>query len=141
MKKALLIVCGWLLVALGTIGAFFPVIPTTPFLLLAAACFSGASEKAYRFLLSNPFFGSYIRHYKTGQGLSIREKAQALILLWVMLTVGAVAMGKVWAYVVFPLIGLGVTCHLLMIKTARSQTKRLGESEYQPGLSPEEKEL
>lgn len=137
MKKSLLLVCGWLLVALGTVGAFLPVLPTTPFFLLAAACFSGASEKAYRFLLNSPFFGSYIRHYKTGQGISRREKAQALILLWGMLIAGALAMGKVWAYVVLPLIGLGVTCHLALIKTAR-QEKRAAAPEVQPGLSPEE---
>ncbi len=120
MKKRLLIVCGWLLVAMGIAGIILPVLPTTPFLLLAAACFSGTSEKAFHFLLKSPVFGPYIHHYRTGRGVSIKTKAQAIVLLWVFLALGALLMGKTWAYIVFPIIGAGVTCHLLLIKTAQS---------------------
>ena len=123
MKKKLLIVCGWLLVALGAVGIFLPVLPTTPFLLLAAACFSGSSARAHRFLVKSPFFGPYIQHYQTGQGVSAGRKIQAVALLWALLAVGALTMGKTWAYIVFPVIGAGVTCHLLLIKTSRPEKK------------------
>ncbi len=118
MRKRLLVICGWLMVAIGMAGIILPVLPTTPFLLLAAACFSGTSERAYRFLLKSPVFGPYIRHYRTKQGVSVRTKVQAISLLWALLILGAVTMGKTWAYIVFPIIGAGVTCHLLLIKTA-----------------------
>ncbi len=123
MKKKLLLCLGWLLVALGAVGIVLPVLPTTPFLLLAAACFSGSSEKAYRFLLKSPLFGPFIQHYKTGQGVSIGRKVQAIATLWALLAAGAYAMQKTWAYIAFPIIGAAVTCHLLLIKTA----KRTGE--------------
>ena len=124
MKKYILLACGWLLVALGTVGAFIPVLPTTPFLLLAAVCFSSTSPRAYRFLQGSPFFGSYIRHYQTGQGVALGAKVQAIALLWAMLALGALVMQKTWAYIVFPIIGAGVTCHLVMIKTAPRPQKR-----------------
>lgn len=123
MKKTLLIVCGWLLVALGAVGMLLPVLPTTPFLLLAAACFSGSSAKAHRFLVKSPFFGPYIQHYQTGQGVSVGRKIQAVTLLWAMLALGALTIGKTWTYIVFPAIGAGVTCHLVLIKTARPDKK------------------
>ncbi len=125
MRKKLLAVCGWLMVAIGAVGIILPVLPTTPFLLLAAACFSGTSERAYRFLLKSPVFGSYIHHYRTKQGVSVRTKVQAISLLWILLALGAVTMEKTWAYIAFPIIGAGVTCHLLLIKTARPEKEGL----------------
>ncbi len=121
MKKKLLILCGGLMVAIGAAGIILPVLPTTPFLLLAAACFSGTSEKAYRFLLKSPLLGPYIHHYRTGQGVSVRTKVQAVTMLWVLLALGTIIMEKTWAYIAFPIIGAGVTCHLLLMKTARQE--------------------
>ena len=115
----MLIVCGIILTAAGAAGILLPLLPTTPFLLLAAACFSGTSERAYRFLTKSPIFGAYIRHYRTGQGISARAKAQAIFMLWAALFLAASLVGKIWAYIVFLLIGAGVTCHLLFMKTAR----------------------
>ena len=60
LKKYVLIACGFLLLALGAVGIVIPVVPTTPFVLLAAGCFSASSPKAYQFLLRSRFFGPYI---------------------------------------------------------------------------------
>ncbi len=135
MKKKLLIICGWLMVAIGTAGIILPVLPTTPFLLLAAACFSGTSERAHRFLLKSPVFCSYIHHYRTGQGVSVKAKVQAISLLWALLALSALVIEKAWAYIAFPIIGAGVTCHLLLIKTARP------EKECAPGCKHAKEEL
>jgi len=124
MKKKLLLCLGWLMVVSGAVGIVLPVLPTTPFLLLAAACFSGSSEKAYQFLLSSPWFGPFIEHYRTGRGVRLGRKIQAILTLWVFLALGVYTLQKTWAYVAFPIIGMAVTCHLLWIKTATPAVKK-----------------
>ena len=64
LTRNLLIVGGTLCVALATLGLFLPVLPTTPFLLLAAVCYACSSERFYYWLLSNRWFGAYIRNYR-----------------------------------------------------------------------------
>jgi uncharacterized membrane protein YbaN (DUF454 family) len=116
--RALLIACGTLFVALGVLGIFVPVLPTTPFLLLAAACYARSSQRFYDWLLSNRWFGQYIRDYREGRGLPLREKLVTLTLLWLAIAASA------WLFVVNPLIELvlvaiavGVSAHLVRLKT------------------------
>ncbi|HEY0875430.1 MAG TPA: YbaN family protein [Vicinamibacterales bacterium] len=110
LMKALLIVSGTLFVALGVIGIFLPLMPTTVFLLLAAACYARSSERFHRRLVEHPWLGSYIRQR---QGMSARQKAVTLSLLWISL--GATMIWTVeaaWLRVLLTLIGLGVTLHV-----------------------------
>ncbi|MEK9767049.1 MAG: YbaN family protein, partial [Thalassolituus sp.] len=58
--RILVLLVGWLSVALGFIGIFLPVLPTTPFLLLAAACFVRTSPKFYQWLIDHPRLGKYL---------------------------------------------------------------------------------
>lgn len=118
MKKLLLLSCGWISLAVGFIGIFLPILPTTPLVVLAALCFSASSPKAYAYLCRNRFFGPYIINYRTKQGVSPAAKARGIIAVWCLLGISALAMQKVWAYVLFSIIGIGVTIHLLMLKTA-----------------------
>ena len=78
VTRALWLVAGLLCPGLGTIGMVLPILPTTPFLLAAAACFCKSSARMYNWLLSNKWFGEYIRNYKEGRGLPIRTKITAL---------------------------------------------------------------
>lgn len=78
----LLLGIGWLSVALGVAGIFLPVLPTTPFLLLAAACFVRSSQRVYVWLVTHPRLGPWIRDYLDGQGIPIRAKAWAIGLMW-----------------------------------------------------------
>jgi uncharacterized membrane protein YbaN (DUF454 family) len=66
--RILLVIAGTLFVGLGIIGIFIPVLPTTPFLLLAAACYARSSRKFHEWLLNNRWFGDYIRNYLQGKG-------------------------------------------------------------------------
>jgi uncharacterized membrane protein YbaN (DUF454 family) len=125
MKRILLITCGALCLALGAVGIVIPVLPTTPFVLLAAGCFSASSPKAYQTLRRSRLFGPYIEHYKSGGGITRAAKARAIIVLWALLIISAVAFWKLWLAPVLGAVGIGVTLHLLLIKT-RPGAKRAG---------------
>jgi uncharacterized membrane protein YbaN (DUF454 family) len=117
-----LIAAGTLSLVLGIVGVFLPVLPTTPFLLLAAACYARGSTSFYNWLMNNRLFGTYIRNYREGRGLPPRIKAILIVLLWV--TIGysaAFAVHVLWARVVLILIAVGVTAHILYIRTLRHQ--------------------
>lgn len=119
-QRKLFIVLGTLCVALGVLGMFLPVLPTTPFLLLAAACYGRSSERCYRWLTSNRWCGEYIRNYREGRGLPMRQKILTLLLLW--LTIGSTvywALSQWWLRALLIGIATGVTIHLLRIKTYR----------------------
>lgn len=72
---------GFLFVALGLLGVFLPVLPTTPFMLLAAACFARSSRRIHRWLLNNPTFGPIIDEWHTYRSIPYRAKRTALLLI------------------------------------------------------------
>ena len=79
LKKWGLIFFGILNVALGTLGAFLPILPTTPFLLLAAYCFIRSSDKLYNWLINHKKLGRFIREYSLENGLTIKTKVVSLV--------------------------------------------------------------
>lgn len=81
-------VLGFISLGLGIIGIFLPVVPTTPFVLLAAACFARSSERWHQWLLNNPTFGPMVRRWETDRCISLRTKTVALLS---MLGVGSVS--------------------------------------------------
>ncbi len=90
MKKGLYVVLGTIALALGFIGIFLPVIPTTPLVLLAAACYMRGSERLHGWLLESKWFGETIRTYQSGQGLRKATKVRAIGLMWIVITISAV---------------------------------------------------
>ena len=83
MTRGLLIVLGWISLALGTIGVFLPILPTTPFVILAASLFARSSPKLHRRLLDSPFFGPILRDWESHGVIRLPTKllATAVILL------------------------------------------------------------
>lgn len=77
-----LLAIGWLSVLLGVIGIFVPVLPTTPFLLLAAACFVRSSRRFYLWLVNHKHLGPWIRDYLEGNGIPLKGKVYAIGLMW-----------------------------------------------------------
>jgi hypothetical protein len=121
--RVALIAAGVLFVCLGVVGAFVPVLPTTPFLLLAAACFVRSSERMHRWLLGKCVFGEYLRRYRDGEGIPLASKIWTLALLWAALGISAffaVPARLWWVRLCLLAVGLGVTIHILRIKTRRS---------------------
>ncbi|MBX0359505.1 YbaN family protein [Halobacillus sp. Nhm2S1] len=82
MVRVLLIVIGSISLVLGVLGIVLPLVPTTPFLLLTGACYVRSSDRLYNWLMSNKWFGSYIKNYKAGRGIPVRAKVSLLIMIW-----------------------------------------------------------
>lgn len=118
LTRTLLVVAGTLSVALGVIGVFVPLMPTTVFLLLAAYCYARSSERLYRRLLDSRWLGAYIRNHREGRGIPRRQLAVILVLLW--LTMGYSVLFVVpawWVDLLLLAISLAVTVFLLTRKT------------------------
>lgn len=124
MLKPVLIVIGTICVVLGFIGIFLPVLPTTPFLLLAAACYMRSSQKLYNKLLENKYFGPYIKDYYEERGIPLHAKVMALVILWPSLISSLVFfIDFFWARVAVTIVGLLVSIYILSIKTKRINRK------------------
>jgi len=116
-KKRLLIGAGTLCTVLGIIGIFVPILPTTPFLLLAAACYMRSSERFYHWLINNRIFGAYVRNYIEGRGMPIKIKIFTVLLLW--LTIGlTITFGvqNIIIRIILVCIAVGVTVHIGLIR-------------------------
>lgn len=81
LVRWLLWTAGTIALLLGILGVFLPVLPATPFILLAAACYARASEKFHQRLLSHPNFGPVIRDWEEYGAVSMRTKKVAISLM------------------------------------------------------------
>ena len=116
-RKQLLIVSGTISTAIGILGIFVPILPTTPFLLLAAACYVRSSERFYHWLLNNRFFGTYIRNYLEHRGMPLRIKLLTIFLLWGTIGLSVyIGTQNLALRVVLLLVASGVTLHIIHIK-------------------------
>ena len=118
--RILLVIAGTLCVGLGIVGIFVPVLPTTPFLLLAAVCYARGSQRFYGWLLNNKWFGSYIRNYLERKGITLRAKIVTVTLLWI--TIGASVAFAVETLVlklILVIIAIGVSIHILSVRTLK----------------------
>lgn len=123
LKRRILIITGTICVIIGGIGIIVPVLPTTPFLLLAALCYVRGSPRLYSKLLHNRLFGSYLRNYLEGRGMSRKMKIWTLCLLWITIALTAtLATESLIIRIILAAVLLGVTIHLLLIKTMKLNT-------------------
>jgi len=125
VKRLLINALGFLLLGIGVVGLFMPLLPTTPFVLLATVCFSYSNRRIYKWLRHTPFFGSFIVNFEEKQGVPISLKITSIILVWVSLSLSIIALRTLWAYVLLSIIGVGVTIHLLMLKTKKPMRHKI----------------
>ena len=115
VTRSLLIVAGTTSTAIGIVGIFVPMLPTTPFLLLAAACYMRSSERFYRWLTHNRYLGAYIRNYIEGKGIPVKVKVITLTLLWVTIGLSAYfGTDNLIVRIVLGAVAVGVTVHILL---------------------------
>jgi len=111
---------GILFTTIGMAGIFLPLLPTTPFLILAAACFIRSSDRLYKWLLSNRIFGNYLKNYLERKGIPLGVKIFTISLLWFTILLSAFFFTHLfWIRILLIIIAAAVTLHLLMIKTHR----------------------
>lgn len=120
MKKILAFL-GLLSFGLGVLGAFLPVLPTTPFLLLSAALFAKSNDRLYQWLMNHKTFGPYIRAFREEKAIPLHGKIFALGMMWtVMLSTILLALkGKLALQLLLVGIAIGVTIHILSFKTKK----------------------
>ena len=123
IRKALLIFAGTMCVALGVLGMLLPLLPTTVFFLMAAYCYSHSSERFHNWLLNNRWCGAYIKNYKSGKGISIRQKVSTIAVLWASIGFSIWMLSATfWVTLLLLAIAIGVTIHLVMLTTYRPET-------------------
>jgi uncharacterized membrane protein YbaN (DUF454 family) len=119
--RNLLIGCGTFFVIIGFIGIFLPLLPTTPFLLLAAACYARGSKKFYNWLITNKWFGEYIKNYREKKGIPIKTKVFAILVLWITISYSIFILDILLIRIILIIVLAGVTFHLLTIKTLKAK--------------------
>ena len=120
LKRRFFIIVGTISIGIGIIGIIVPVLPTTPFLLLAAICYMRGSQRLYNALLCNRFIGSYVRNYLEGRGMSLKMKIWTLSLLWAAIICTAVlATDSLIIRIILAVVLIGVTIHIFLIRTAK----------------------
>ncbi len=134
LRKIALITAGCLCVGLAVLGIFVPVLPTTPFLLLAAACFVRSSDRLYNWLIHHKWFGNYIRYYREYRAVTLQSKILALVMLWCV--IGYTAFGVInnwWIRGLLGAIAVGVTMHLLHLRTLTPEMLQSGQKRFEGG--------
>lgn len=118
--KVLYVVLGSIALGLGVLGIFLPLLPTTPFLLLAAALWVKGSPRLYTWLLENKYLGTYIRNFRENKAIPLRAKIVSITLMWLtMLATAFLVVNVWWLRAVLMVIAAAVTWHILSFKTLR----------------------
>jgi uncharacterized protein len=119
--RIILLTAGWILVFLAFLGAILPLLPTTPFLTLAAICFYKSSPKFYNWLMNNKLFGHYLRDYRDKKGIPVKVKVGTLLFTWITILISVVFfLEALWLKLSLIGIAVAVTIHILLLKTKRS---------------------
>lgn len=120
MKDVCMKVMGLVFVGLGVVGLFMPLLPTTPFLLLAAALFFRSSPRLYAWLLGHRTFGSYIRNFREYKAIPMCTKIISVSLVWITLLYCAFGMGlPMWIATLLLLLAVAISWHILSYRTLK----------------------
>lgn len=120
MTRILLLVSGFTFTGLGVLGIFIPLLPTTPFLLLAAACFARSSQRFHHWLMNNRWLGQYIKNYRDKRGITLKHKIITLSVLWITILLSILYASPIlWVRILLLIVAVGVTYHLATLKSIR----------------------
>jgi hypothetical protein len=112
-KRILYLLLGWFSLISGIIGIFLPLLPTTPFVLLAAWCFSKSSKRFHTWLLNHKFFGPIVHDWQSSDGIPRRARNRAILFMWIGMTISMFVVSRFWATIGLLIIGLCVMTYLL----------------------------
>lgn len=123
MKKIIFLTLGFICVILAIVGVFLPILPTTPFFLLAFALFS-VEPRIQEKLKQNKYFREYILIYRMGDPIPKDKVIKVLIMLWSLLAISMYFMNKVWGYYLLSFIGIAVSVHILYVAKGRRKVEK-----------------
>ena len=112
-------ILGFLCVGFAVLGIFLPVLPTTPWLLLAAWLFYKGNPKMRIWLLNNKYLGPYIDNYIKYRAIPLKSKIISISMLWITILFSVYIVNPILLKILLMCIAVGVTIHLLMIKTLK----------------------
>ena len=95
LKKMLLVITGCIGVGLGALGVVLPILPTVPFLLLAAFCFARSSERLNNWFIGTKLYKNNLESYVKGEGMTRKTKIKIMVTVTVLMTVGFIMMNQV----------------------------------------------
>ena len=118
MMRGAYIIVGTIALVIGAIGLFLPVVPTTPLVLLAAACYYRGSDRLHTWILSSRWFGDTIKNYQEGRGLTRDTKVRAISMMWAMILISAwFFVSNLFVRVAMIGVAMGVTVYLVRLPT------------------------
>ncbi|WP_353050006.1 DUF454 family protein [Bacillus sp. ISL-39] len=120
--KAIFIIIGTLSIIVGVIGIVVPLLPTTPLILLGAACYVKASDELYQKLIRNKWLGGYIKDFREKNGITLKNKVLSLSLMWISI-LGTILFFEVnfWLAAVLIVIAVTVSAYILSFDTISSR--------------------
>ena len=124
--RVLFFIAGSITLAFGTIGIVLPILPTTPFLLASIACYLRSSERMTHWMLTNKYFGKYIKNYREGKGIPLKTKIFAISLLWITIIYSAFFIVPIWiVQIILFAVAATVTLHLVRLPTYNAAAAEL----------------
>jgi len=117
LLSSLLIIAGTFFVVLGIIGIALPILPTTPFLMIAAACYAKGSKRFYNWLINNRLLGRYIKNYLENKGISLKAKIISISLLWATIIFSITLIIQILLIrIILIIVAIIITYHIISIK-------------------------
>jgi uncharacterized membrane protein YbaN (DUF454 family) len=118
-RRAALIICGTLSLALGIVGIFVPLLPTTCFLLIAAWCYARSSSRLYDRLMNARWIGGYLRRYRDERSIPSHVKGASLVMMWITIGYSVYVFPNMLIRAALLLTAVGVTWHLYRLPSAK----------------------
>lgn len=115
--QVFLVLFGFLSLGIGIAEIFLPIVPTTPLILLAAACFLRSSDNLYQWITKHKTFGKYIHNYLHFGRVPAKSKPFSIALVWCGILLSAYFAEKTWLKILLLIIACGVSIHLALLKT------------------------
>lgn len=124
IRKTIYLILGILCTVLGFLGIILPVLPTTPFLLLASFLFLKSSKRLNHWINHHPVFGQYISDYQKYRGVDRKNKIRALVFTWLTMAFSIYKVSAIPLKIMLLCLLLGVTYHVTSLRTLTDDVRR-----------------
>lgn len=128
-----LLCAGFLALGAGILGIFLPLLPTTPLVLLSAACFFRSSDKLYQWIIKNRTVGAYIHNYLCSGTVPAKSKPISIALVWILILISIYFAEKTWLRIILLVVACGVSIHLMLLRTNEASLEEKNFSQNDEG--------